>query len=108
MIPRDVQRITEKNLLEPILGIFQKLVSTKMHESLAFDLIEMIIASIPLAALQPYFGTIISLMLTRLSNSKTENFQQRFIVFYHFVSARQDKGMGADFFIKVSDQVQQE
>jgi exportin-2 (importin alpha re-exporter) len=107
MIPRDVQRITEK-LLEPILGIFQKLISTKVHESLAFDLIETIIASIPLEALKQYFHTIISLMLTRLSSSKTENLQQRFIVFYHFISARQDKGMGADFFIAVSDQVQQE
>jgi exportin-2 (importin alpha re-exporter) len=108
MIARDAQRITQEKLLEPILGIFQKLVSVKKHESLAFDLIESIITYIPLDALQPYFVTILTLMLTRLSNTKTENFQQRFIAFYHFISARQDKGMGADFFIKVSDQVQQE
>jgi exportin-2 (importin alpha re-exporter) len=39
---------------------------------------------------------------------KTENFQQRFIAFYHFVSARLDKGLGTDFFIEVSDQIQKE
>lgn len=108
MIPRDVQGITEKKLTEPILGIFQKLVSTRAHETLAFELVETVITYIPLATLQPYFATIINLMLTRLSNMKTENFQQRFIAFYHFISARQDKGLGADFFIAVSDTVQHE
>ncbi|KAF2274253.1 Cse1-domain-containing protein [Westerdykella ornata] len=106
MIPRDVQRIVEKKLVEPILGIFQKLISTRAHEVLAFDLIEHIITYIPLEVLQPYFVTIINLTLTRLSGSKTETFQQRFIVFYHFISARQDKGMGADFFIQLTDEVQ--
>ncbi|KAJ4287683.1 importin-alpha export receptor [Kalmusia sp. IMI 367209] len=106
MIPRDVQNIVAKNQLEPILGIFQKLVSSRAHETHAFELIEAIIASIPTPALQQYYPTILQLMITRLSNMKTENFTQRFIAFYHFVSARQDKGLGADFFIAVTDQVQ--
>jgi exportin-2 (importin alpha re-exporter) len=108
IIPRDVHHITEKKLIEPILGIFQKLVSGRTHEVSAFELIENIIAYIPTAELQPYFVTIVQLLLTRLSSMKTENFQQRFIALYHFISARQDKGMGADFFIAVSDQVQHE
>ncbi|KAF2015307.1 Cse1-domain-containing protein [Aaosphaeria arxii CBS 175.79] len=108
MIPRDVQGIVERKQVEPILGIFQKLVSTKAHEALSFELIETMIAHIPLEIMQPYFVTIVQLMLTRLSSMKTEMFQQRFIAFYHFISARQDKGLGADFFITVSDQVQQD
>jgi exportin-2 (importin alpha re-exporter) len=47
-------------------------------------------------------------MLQRLSSMKTENFQQRFIAFYHFISARKDKGLGTDFFINVTDQIQHE
>ena len=108
MVPRAAQNIVSQNRVEAILGIFQKLVSTKTHEVQAFELIEAIIAHLPLEALQPYFSTIISILLTRLSNMKTENFQQRFIAFYHFISARQDKGLGTDFFITVSDQVQHE
>jgi exportin-2 (importin alpha re-exporter) len=108
MISRDAQHIVADKQVEPILGIFQKLVSTKAHESYAFELIEAVIAYIPPQALEPYFVTIIQLMLTRLSNMKTENFQQRFIAFYHFVSARQDKGLGTDFFISVTDQIQHE
>lgn len=108
MIARDAQHIVANNQLEPILGVFQKLVVSKAHESYSFELIEAVIAYMPAEALQPYFVDIVRLMLNRLSNLKTENFQQRFIAFYHFVSARQDKGLGADFFISVTDQVQHE
>ncbi|KAL5115817.1 importin-alpha export receptor [Pleosporales sp. CAS-2024a] len=106
MIARDAQRIVAEKQVEPILGIFQKLVSSKAHESYAFELIEAVIAYLPPQALEPYFVTILQLMLQRLSTMKTENFQQRFIAFYHFVSARLDKGLGTDFFINVTDQVQ--
>jgi exportin-2 (importin alpha re-exporter) len=106
IIPRAPEHIVRGGQLEPILGIFQKLVSSKAHETYAFELIETVISSVPLDALQPYFVTVLQLMLTRLSNAKTELFTQRFIAFYHFISARQEKGLGADFFIKVTDQVQ--
>ncbi|KAH7073441.1 CAS/CSE protein [Paraphoma chrysanthemicola] len=106
MIARDATHIVADKQIEPVLGIFQKLVSTKAHESYSFELIEAVITYIPPQALEPYFVTILQLMLQRLSNMKTENFQQRFIAFYHFVSARQDKGLGTDFFIHVTDQIQ--
>jgi len=108
IIARDSAGIVARNQLEPILGIFQKLISSKANEVHAFELLETIIANVPVAELQKYFTTIIQLMLTRLSNAKTENFTQRFIAFYHFISARQEKGLGADFFIQATDQVQHE
>ncbi|KAF2128898.1 Cse1-domain-containing protein [Dothidotthia symphoricarpi CBS 119687] len=108
MIARDASHIVASKQLEPVLGIFQKLVATKAHEGYAFELIEAVVTYTPIEALQPYFVTILQLMLQRLSSMKTENFQQRFIAFYHFVSARQDKGLGADFFINVTDQIQRD
>jgi exportin-2 (importin alpha re-exporter) len=108
MIARDAQHIVSDKQVEPILGIFQKLISVKAHESYAFELIEAVITYLPPQVLEPYFVTILQLMLQRLSNMKTENFQQRFIAFYHFISARQDKGLGTDFFINVTDQIQHE
>jgi exportin-2 (importin alpha re-exporter) len=108
MISRDAAHVAAAKQLEPTLGVWQKLVVTKAHETYSFELIEAIVGNIPAEALQPYFVTILQLMLQRLSNNKTENFQQRFIAFYHFVSARQDKGLGADFFINVTDQIQHE
>ncbi|KAG9544311.1 Cse1-domain-containing protein, partial [Aureobasidium melanogenum] len=107
MIPRAVEQIVANNQLEPILVIFQKLISSKANESLGFDLLEAICGNIPVAALQNYFTTIVQLLMTRLSSSKTENFTIRFVRFYHFFSARDDKGLGPDLFINVTDQVQQ-
>lgn len=108
MLPRGADSIVKNDQVEPLLGIFQNLISKKTTESHGFDLIEAIIASIPAATLQNYFVPILQIMLTRLSNSKTENFSLRFTRFYHFVSARDDKGLGADFFISATDQIQNE
>lgn len=47
-------------------------------------------------------------ILTRLQNSKTENLTIRFVRFFHFVSAQDEKGYSADFFIQVVDKVQPE
>jgi len=106
MIARDAQHIVAHKQLEPILGVWQKLVVTKAQETHSFELIEAIVTHVPVEALQPYFTTILQLMLHRLSGNKTENFQQRFIAFYHFTSARLEQGLGTDFFLSVTDQVQ--
>lgn len=60
------------------------------------------------SALEQYFTAIIQVIMTRLQNSKTENLQLRFVRFFHFVSARDDQGYSADFFIQVTDKVQPE
>lgn len=45
IIPRGSEYITQHNQIEPILGIFQKLVSTKANEGYAFDLLETVVQS---------------------------------------------------------------
>lgn len=52
--------------------------------------------------------SIMQIILTRLHNSKTENLTLRFVRFYHFVSAHDDKGYSADTFIQVTDKLQHE
>ena len=58
------------------------------------------------ATLEKYYVPILQMLLTRLQNSKTETFTLRFVRFYHFVSAKDDKGLGVDFFINIVDQIQ--
>lgn len=106
ILPRGAQHVVQNNQIEPILGIYQKLLSTRTNERHAFDLIETIVSSIPADALRPYWTTVMQLQLTRLSNNKTEGLTNRFIRFYHFVSATE--GLGSDFFIKVTDEIQHE
>ncbi|CAI7564362.1 hypothetical protein N7527_005345 [Penicillium freii] len=107
IIPRGSQFIIEHNQIEPILGIFQKLVSTKANESFGFDLLETVVASFPPTALENYFVMIMQIILQRLQNSKTENLTLRFIRFFHFISAQDNKGYSADFVIQVTDKVQE-
>ncbi|KAK5120062.1 hypothetical protein LTR85_006543 [Meristemomyces frigidus] len=106
IIPKAAEQIAQANQTEAILVIFQKLVSSKAYETYAMDLIETVVTSFAVTALENYWMPMFQLMFTRLSNSKTENFTLRFIRFYHLVSALVDKGLGADFFISVSDRVQ--
>lgn len=46
------------------------------------------------------------IILTRLQNSKTENLTLRFVRFYHFICAHDDKGYSADFLVQVTENVQ--
>ncbi|KAF2168070.1 hypothetical protein M409DRAFT_21516 [Zasmidium cellare ATCC 36951] len=107
LIPRGAEQIAASNQTEAILVVFQKLVSSKAYEGYAMDLMETVVQSFAPTALEGYWTTILQLMFHRLSNSKTENFTLRFVRFYHLVSALQDKGLGADFFIAVADKVQE-
>ena len=47
VIPRGATDIIQNNQLETILGIFQRLISTKTNETHAFDLLECIIQTFP-------------------------------------------------------------
>ncbi|KAK8199919.1 CAS/CSE protein [Phyllosticta capitalensis] len=107
VVSRGAPLILQNNQLEPILGIFQKLISTKAFENQAFDLVEVIVASFPVEALKNYFPIMLQLLLTKLSsNNPSEGFKLRFVRFYHYIAARDDKGLGCDFFISVADSVQ--
>ncbi len=58
-------------------------------------------------AIQQYFPTILTILFTRLNSNPPEKFKQRFVRFYHLVSSRDQLGLGADFFVKNSDLVQE-
>lgn len=47
IIPRGAEHIIKNNQIEPILGIFQKLASSKTSESYGFDLLETVVSNIP-------------------------------------------------------------
>lgn len=67
--------------MTPLLGIFQKLIASKVNEVHGFELLENILLYIPVQSLQKYLKDIAVLLLTRLKNSRTDKFLKRFIVF---------------------------
>ncbi|PQE30709.1 chromosome segregation protein [Rutstroemia sp. NJR-2017a WRK4] len=108
MIPKCAPELVANNQLEPILGIFQKLMSGKAKTELqSFDVLEALIKSCDVAAIQNYFPTILNIIFTRLNNNPPESFKRRFVRFYHLISSRDQQGLGADFFIKQSAAVQE-
>ncbi|KAF7551675.1 hypothetical protein G7Z17_g4815 [Cylindrodendrum hubeiense] len=106
VVPRASQAIIAENQLEAVLGIFQKLLSGKKSELHAFDLLDSIVKSFEPSVLEPYFGTVLRLLYTKLQGSPADSFKLRFVRFYHLVSARSEAGFGADYFITQSDQVE--
>lgn len=59
------------------------------------------------AALEQYFIPILQIILQRLQNSKTENLSLRFVRFFHFITAHDDKGYSPDFIMQVTEKIQQ-
>ncbi|GMM38770.1 importin-alpha export receptor [Saccharomycopsis crataegensis] len=68
--------------LPGLLGVFQKLISSKVNDSFGFDLLEIILIHVDLNLLKPYLSQIATLILTRLQNSKTTKFIKRLILFF--------------------------
>ncbi|KAI1776156.1 putative mportin-alpha export receptor [Hypoxylon cercidicola] len=107
IVPRASSTIVAENQVQPILGIFQNLLRGKKTEQNAFDLLESIILSLDRAAFEPYFKEILNLLFIKLQNNPSDSYKQRFVRFYHLVSAKVEAGLGADFFATQVEQIQE-
>lgn len=67
--------------LTPLLGVFQKLIASRVNDVYGFDLLEGILMNIPLNLLSGYLNQIAVLLLTRLTTSRTEKFIKKFVLF---------------------------
>lgn len=67
--------------ITPVLGVFQKLVSSKLHDTLGFELLENILIFVDINYLQNFLNEVFIILLTRLKNFKTDKFVKRFVVF---------------------------
>lgn len=106
MVSRSPAQMQAANQIEPVLGIYQKLLSTKVYESYGFDLLETVISAFPVAALESFWLPILNITLTRLQRQQSNALQSRFTRFYHFISSRDKEGLGTDFFVAATDKVQ--
>lgn len=67
--------------LTPLLGVFQKLIASRVNDVYGFDLLEAILLNIPLNLLTNYLNQIAVLLLTRLKASRTDKYIKKFVVF---------------------------
>lgn len=97
--------IVASGYLEPVLGIFQKLIASKVNDVHGLDLMEKIYSNIDPQALSPYNQQIFLLLLTRLNSSRTEGFTLRFVVFLYYLSALQTQ-VGPDLIVSTVEAIQ--
>ncbi|KAG5440930.1 hypothetical protein PCK2_000085 [Pneumocystis canis] len=98
--------IINNNYIEQILGIFQKLNSSRLDDHYGFELLETIFFRFPVSAIEPYIRQIFLLLLTRLNQSRTEKFIQCFIQLVFFLFAIDMKEYGPDYFINIINSIQ--
>ncbi|KAI6782948.1 Importin alpha re-exporter-like protein [Emericellopsis cladophorae] len=105
LVPKTGKAVVENGKVEPILGIFQMLLSGKKSELYAFDVLDSLVKSFEPTVINQYFTTILQLIYTKLQGSPSESLKLRFARFFHLVSAHLEAGYGADYFIGQSDQI---
>ncbi|KAI5820061.1 Cse1-domain-containing protein [Pyronema omphalodes] len=96
--------VKDSTRLTGVLGIFQKLLASKLTETHGFDLMESVFTHFPIAAIQPYTKDIFIIFLTRLKGSKTELLTQRFVRLFYFLAGL--PSIGPDFVVTSIDAVQ--
>jgi len=77
--------ITSSNLLVPILGVFQKLVSSKINDYLGFYIAEAIVQYNPLDKFNFALQDIFRIIFTRVQGSKTTQLVRSLLVFFSYI-----------------------
>ncbi|KYQ88883.1 hypothetical protein DLAC_10692 [Tieghemostelium lacteum] len=80
-LKKDSAFIAQNNLLTPIFGIFQKLLSMPSQDHEGFYLLESIVEFVPLESYKDMISKIFDLIIQRISTKKTEKILRCFIVF---------------------------
>ena len=83
------KHIVRQNLLEPVLGVFQKLLASKQTETFAFSLLKSIVLMVDSAAVRTYLPTVIKLLITRLQHNRERyDFCQMLLTFLAIVAGK--------------------
>lgn len=73
--------LVQHGQIESCLGIYQKLISSRLNDTFGFDLLRAMLIHLPEDVLASYMQPVLTLMLVRLQSSKTEKFSQQFVYF---------------------------
>lgn len=102
IVAKDPLAFQQPAQLEPLLGVFQKLIASKMHEQHGFELLTTVVLHIPGELLKPYTGLVATLLLQRLLQLITERFVRRFTVWVCTVAIK----LGPEWVYSVFELVQ--
>ncbi|KAF8749880.1 Cse1 [Rhizoctonia solani] len=84
----------------------QRLIPSRVNDVYGFELLEILLANLPVETLGPLFNGILVTIMTRLQANKTPAFSYGFMHFACAAMASRAEGMGPDFFIGAVESVQ--
>lgn len=87
-IRKSPRQIIETGKLDAILGIFQKLVSSKANDHEGLDLLQCLFDKLPFEALQGFVDQIFLILFRRLQSSKTAKYVRSLNLFFSFIIYR--------------------
>ncbi|XP_074596688.1 chromosome segregation 1 [Brevipalpus obovatus] len=81
-VERGINQIIASGKLEPLLGVFQKLIASKSNDHEGFYLLQTLIEYLPQDKVDQYIEQIFRLLFQRLTGSKTTKYVRSLLVFF--------------------------
>ncbi|XP_067006504.1 exportin-2 [Anabrus simplex] len=81
-IRQGAQQINASHKVSGLLGVFQKLIASKLNDHEGFYLMQTLVEFFPADALSPYMKQVFVLLFQRLSSTKTTKFVKGLLVFF--------------------------
>jgi exportin-2 (importin alpha re-exporter) len=99
--------VVQQGNLPAFLGIFQKLLASRVNDHHGFNLCKSIFEYVAPEALEQYKKNIFVLILTRIFQSKTAKFTRSFLEFLSFLLLLDRPDLSSDGMIQIFDTMQQ-
>lgn len=105
-LQKNSKTIIQSGHFQAFLGIFQKLVASRVNDHHGLNFLKQVFEYVPTDALSPYTKNLFVLLLTRIFQSKTPKFTKHFLDFLSYVILLEKPGFGVDEIIAVIESVQ--
>ncbi|XP_046386713.1 exportin-2 [Ischnura elegans] len=102
-VSRGGSHVCSSARLSGLLGVFQKLIASKMNDGEGFRLMSAILLHCPEQELSPFIRQVFVVLFQRLSYSKTIKFVKGLLVFFSLYIVKH----GAGTFVDLIDEIQQ-
>mmetsp|Transcript_22084 Transcript_22084/g.77407 ORF Transcript_22084/g.77407 Transcript_22084/m.77407 type:complete len:992 (-) Transcript_22084:120-3095(-) len=87
-VRRDASFVVSSGSLVPVLGIFQKLVSSRFTEDSSFAILHALLANVTAEVMSPYVGEVMRILFLRSQSNDTTKFHRHMITSIGLVAAR--------------------
>ncbi|KAH9814533.1 Cse1-domain-containing protein [Melampsora americana] len=98
--------IVEGNWVSGMLGVFQKLIGSKVNDQYGFELLQALFKHIPMEHLSSYLRNVFVILLTRLQASKTEKYTRGLLYFLMVVMTLEKPQLSPDVIISTLNSIQ--